>query len=221
MEHAQEDSRQRLGEKFNLEKYLQARELTIKTINFCQNLIHPGMNEAEGISIVHNELKKVNVNKFWHPTKFRIGKNTTKKFSEQSEQVILEKEDIYFIDVGPILFDHEADFGQTFVLENNPQYLHLQKSAQLVFQKTANAFLEHKLNGKDLYRFAEEVARELNLEINLDMNGHRLGDFPHALFYKGSLSEFEKIPDKHLWVLEIHLIDHKIGRGAFFEDLLF
>ena len=54
----------------------------------------------------------------------------------------------------------------------------------------------------------------------MSMNGHRLGDFPHALHYKGKLSDFSEAPFPNLWVLEIHLIDEKINRGAFFEDIL-
>lgn len=52
------------------------------------------------------------------------------------------------------------------------------------------------------------------------MNGHRLGDFPHAVYFKGKLGEIDIIPKEKLWVLEILIRHPRKNFGAFFEDLI-
>lgn len=56
--------------------------------------------------------------------------------------------------------------------------------------------------------------------LNDKMQGHRLGDFPHALFHRGNLKDFERPPQRMLWVLEIHLLEPDSERGYFYEDIL-
>ena len=57
-------------------------------------------------------------------------------------------------------------------------------------------------------------------ELNLDLSGHRLSDFPHAAVYDGPLAEIDFRPSPLLWVLEIHIRDRDGKFGAFFEDML-
>jgi hypothetical protein len=71
-----------------------------------------------------------------------------------------------------------------------------------------------------LYKNAVNYSREAGYEFNLRMGGHRLGDFPHALFSKSKLKDIEFIPTSELWILEVHVLDRKNEIGAFFEDLL-
>lgn len=60
----------------------------------------------------------------------------------------------------------------------------------------------------------------LMCKVRIGMLDDRLGDFPHALYFKDSLSEVEFAPIENLWVLEIHIRCQESKRGAFYEDIL-
>lgn len=210
-----------LGEHFDMNKYLEARSLAIKAVRNSSNLIKPGMTEKNAHSVLTEELKILGVEKFWHPTKLRMNINSVKNFSHPSDETTLGEDDLYFIDIGPVFLNHEGDYGETFVFGNNSELIHLRDATRKVYDVVASVFKEHKLTGAELYMLAESEAAKLNLKLNSDMYGHRLGDFPHALHFTGELGVLEQIPNPKLWVLEIHLIDEKINRGAFFEDILF
>jgi methionyl aminopeptidase len=76
------------------------------------------------------------------------------------------------------------------------------------------------LNGKALYAFADETARAMGWELNFDLPGHRVSDFPHAQIYTGSLADLEATASAMRWILEIHVRDPQKRFGAFFEDML-
>lgn len=208
------------GSHFNLDQFLDARLKTIQAVQQTASKIQTGMNETEAHSILANQLSLAGAVKFWHPSKFRIGANTVKSFKDISDEVTLSNDDIFFIDIGPVFLNHEGDYGETFVLGNNPKLLNLKMAAKNIFLASQKKWKEEQLTGEELYRFASSEALKYNLELNTKMYGHRLGDFPHALYYKGKLGEIVTTPSPHLWVLEIHVIDHSINRGAFYEDIL-
>ena len=56
--------------------------------------------------------------------------------------------------------------------------------------------------------------------LNLEMDGHRISDFPHAAIFDGSLADMDFAPAMGLWVLEIQLRHPSKPYGAFFEDIL-
>lgn len=209
-----------VGSDFNLELYLKAREKTIEAVSKTAKLIKPGMTEASGLEILNHQLTQLGIEKFWHPSKFRMNKNTTKNFRDTSEDVVLQEEDVFFIDIGPVFYAHEGDYGETFFVGENEIHEHLKNASKCVFQKTQQAWREKTLTGKALYEFASREAQKLGYHLNSNMYGHRLGDFPHALHHKGKLGDADIVPSPHLWVLEIHLIDEKHQRGAFYEDIL-
>ncbi len=214
-------SLENVGPNFNLELYLKAREKTITAVQKTAVRIVPGMTEHDGHSILQEELALMGVEKFWHPTKFRMNKNTTKSFRDLSDEgIVLQKNDVFFIDIGPVFYNHEGDYGETFFVGDDEIHEHLKNASKCVFQKTQQAWREKQLSGNELYNFASREAKKLGFTLNTRMYGHRLGDFPHALHFKGKLGEIETCPLPHLWVLEIHLLDEKNGLGAFFEDLL-
>ena len=208
------------GLSFDLELYLKARAKTIQTVQAVAKNIRPGMNEAKALIILNQELERAGVEKFWHPTKFSINSNTTKSFRDISDEVVLEENDLFFIDIGPVFFNHEGDYGETFTVGDNPRFTKLEKATKEIFYATQTEWKKNNLKGTELYEFATIEALKLNLKLNSNMYGHRLGDFPHALHYKGKLGTLDFSPAPHFWVLEIHLLDEGINRGAFFEDIL-
>lgn len=212
---------QGVSEKFNFEKYMNARKVARRIALLLASHIDVGMSEDEGHEIIEELMKKNGVEKKWHPTKFRIGKNTLKSFREKSEpDVKVQEEDIFFLDIGPVIENQEADFGQTFTVGQNPEYSKIQRATKKVFDQTAALWKAEKLTGQALYDKAEEFAKAEGYVLNDKMAGHRLGDFPHALYNKGSLKNFEETPKENLWVLEIHLRHPEKEFGAFFEDIL-
>jgi Xaa-Pro aminopeptidase len=209
-----------VGSAFNLDLYLKARAQTIEAVQKTAARIKPGMTEAEGVIVLNDELKALGIEKFWHPTKFRMNSNTTKNFRDTSEDVVLKDSDLFFIDIGPVFYNHEGDYGETFVIGNDEVHLKLKEATKTIFNKTQEAWKTKKLTGAELYAFAAGEAEKYHLKLNTNMYGHRLGDFPHALHFKGKLGSLDFSPAVHLWVLEIHLLDEKNNRGAFFEDIL-
>lgn len=207
---------------FNLETYMQARKIAQKIMLLTASQVDVGMTEEDGIKIIDQLCENFGIEKKWHPSKFRIGINTTKSFREKSEPNIkLQENDIYFIDIGPVINGHEADIGQTFTIGQTPEYSLCQKTSRDIFNEVKGIWKESGSNGEELYKKASEIAKAKGFELNTKMKGHRLGDFPHALYYKGGLIEFDRRPIENLWVLEILIQDPSGKFGAFYEDILY
>jgi Xaa-Pro aminopeptidase len=212
---------EKVGNDFCIDSYLDAREKAIAAVKRVAELVKPGMNENQVKEVVEEILINLGSQKLWHPTKVRFGKNTVKSFREASEEnVILQEEDIFFLDIGPVFDGHEADYGETFIVGNNDHHYKISRDAKNLFQITKEAWEREKLTGVELYKFAEKQADEMGYKLNLKMQGHRLSDFPHAIHYKGGLKTVDKVPVEDIWVLEIHICS-KVGEyGAFYEDIL-
>jgi Xaa-Pro aminopeptidase len=197
-----------VGTKFNMPDYQRARELTKEVVEEVASRVEIGMTERDGDALINQTLEKYNYEKKWHPNKFRIGTNTLKSFKEKSDEgIFLKEEDIYFIDIGPTFNNHEGDFGRTFQQGHNQEHRNIIMACEKVFYETAKACREQGLTGVELYRFAEQEAEKNGYVLNLKMSGHRLGDFPHAVHFRGKLGEVDIVPKENLWVLEI-LIRH-------------
>ena len=65
-----------------------------------------------------------------------------------------------------------------------------------------------------------QKAKELGWVLNLDLGGHRLGDYPSGVHYEGPLSEISFHPSANIWMVEIHIRHPEKQFGAFYEDLL-
>lgn len=212
-------SNEAVGPNFDLAKFKIARDRSVKLVHDCAKKIQVGMSEEDGHEILKQALEVHGSEKLWHPSKVRFGVNTLKTFREKSEPgVKLAKGDVFFFDIGPVFNGHEGDYGETFICGEETNLA--ASASKIVFDKTAEFWRETKQTGKALYDFASAKALELGFELNLDMDGHRLGDFPHALHFKGGLPDHEGTPVPGLWILEIHLRDLKSKRGTFFEDIL-
>lgn len=211
---------QSFGEKFSLDDLLAARALAREICYELSSLIRPGMTEKEGHALYKELCKKHPIEKQWHPPKIRFGPNTLKNFRDESLPYELKDEDIFFIDIGPTYLGHEADYGETFVLGNSHEMKYLANTSKKVFDEVKSHWMKTKENGPKLYAFAKARAQHYDLILNEVMDGHRLGDFPHHIHFKGALLECEEAPIPNAWILEIHLQNKERTMGAFFEDLL-
>jgi hypothetical protein len=55
---------------------------------------------------------------------------------------------------------------------------------------------------------------------NHEVKGHRVGDFPHAIYKAPELGAIGHEPGDALWILEIQIRHPERPIGAFHEDLL-
>ena len=212
---------EKVGVKFDLIKFMEARRLTIDCVHKIANEICEGMSESTCLELLEKEIVARGGWTKWHPSKFRIGKNTLKSFREKSdEEVILKANDVFFMDIGPVFEGHEGDYGETFWVGNNLEYKNICFKVKEIFAEVKNFWKKEQVSGKQLYVFAEQSAKKNGYLLNLKMNGHRIGDFPHAVHFRGSLDELDFTPQQNLWVLEILIRHPTKDFGAFYEDLL-
>jgi methionyl aminopeptidase len=140
---------------------------------------------------------------------------------ERSEPgVVLDENDIFFIDIGPVYEDTEGDAGETFVFGDDPDHIRAKKEVRLIWDDVRDTWFAERITGKDLYDHAIEVAASYGWMLNMDLSGHRLSDFPHSAHYDGPLAEVTFCPNPNLWVLEIAIAHPDRTFGAFYEDLL-
>lgn len=99
--------------------------------------------------------------------------------------------------------------------------LRMKLANEKLFSLVADKWRTEKVSGGDLYQYARAEAEKLGYQLNLQgANGHRIGDFPHHVFYKGSLQDFTETPQAERWILEIQIRHPKLPYGAFYEDML-
>jgi methionyl aminopeptidase len=211
---------QDFGPGFNLEKFYHARDVARDLTHELASLIRPGMQEADAHRMYKDLCTKKGITKQWHPPKLRFGPNTLKNFSEVSEPWTLQEDDLFFIDIGPVIDGHEADYGETFSVGSSFDYKHIADSAQKLFHSVSEYQNASPVRGQKLYEYADKKARELGYHLNMGSDGHRIGDFPHQIFFKGSLPECEETVIPNAWILEIHLWSPDKKFGAFYEDVL-
>ena len=96
----------------------------------------------------------------WHRIIVRCGLNTTKDFMERSEPgVVLQENDIFFIDIGPVYGDFEGDAGETFVLGDDPLHLKAKRDVRQIWDIVRDKWLSEQISGVELYDFADRHHR--------------------------------------------------------------
>ncbi|MFP5384622.1 MAG: M24 family metallopeptidase [Bacteriovoracia bacterium] len=211
---------QDFGEKFDLKKLFLARD-TARDITYeLASLIRPGMIEEDAHKLYKELCLKYPVEKQWHPPKLRFGPNTICNFKDLSVPYVLKEDDIFFIDIGPVVEGHEADYGETFFLGSNFDHKRICDAQKKVFRKVTDHWKRNGEKGSLLYEFAKKSADEEGFILNSGQDGHRIGDFPHHVHFRGGLAECEEKVIPNAWILEIHLWQPDKKYGAFFEDIL-
>lgn len=212
---------ERSGDNFDFSMMLETRERTRAVIRDVAAQIAPGMAEEDAVALMRQTLKARDMLRGWHGIHVRFGSNTLKTFGKPSEPgVILRDDDIFFIDIGPVWRGYEGDGGETFTVGNDPEMLKAAVDVRTVYDTVRDAWQREGLSGADLYEFAQAQSAALGWELNLDMSGHRLSDFPHAMKFDGALVDAPFTPTSGLWVLEIQIRHPDRSFSAFYEDLL-
>lgn len=210
-----------VGREYDREMMLQVRTMTRRAIHDIAAAIRPGMPEEMALGLARETLKAAQLLRGWHGIHVRFGPNTLKPFGAPSEPgVVLQENDIYFIDIGPVWRSWEGDGGETFVVGQDADMLRIARDVRRLFDDARAAWRSQGLTGAALYQYAGSRAADMGWQLNLAMNGHRLADFPHAAVHKGSLADARFVPSPELWVLEIQIRHPARPFSAFYEDLL-
>ena len=200
---------------------LDVRTKTRAALREIAGRITPGMSEDSGRTLASTVLGDAGLRKGWHKILVRFGQNTTKNFEDPSTPgVALGENDIFFIDIGPIYQGCEGDAGDTFVVGGDPVMAKAAEDVRSIWTATRRRWLDDGLTGIALYQFAAETAQQLGWQLNLELTGHRLSEFPHDAHYDGTLDTVDFRPSDLRWMLEIQIRHPKRDFGAFFEDLL-
>jgi Xaa-Pro aminopeptidase len=211
---------ERVGAAFTTEKMLAVRKMTRSAIHEIAARCKPGMVEEDAVEMAKDVLAGYGMVQGWHDVYVRFGTNTTKTFGAPSDPgIVLGEDDLFLIDIGPVFEKWEGDGGDTFVTGSNPLYAKCAADARSLFHLVRKRW-ETGATGKALYDYAEAEAKRMGWELNLDLSGHRISDFPHAAVYEGPMNTVDFIPSPLLWVLEIHIRSPDMTFGAFYEDML-
>lgn len=211
---------EKVGAAFSLDGILDARKRSMDALPQIAALMVPGMTTGEAIAIADKHLRTLGAAYNWHPTYVRFGPDTQCTSRQPVDRHRkLRADDIFTIDLGPVWDGYEGDYGDTFVMGSDPDHQRCTHAARDIFAQAQLAW-KQGLSGSALYDFAEGLAREHGCTLVRDTGGHRVSDFPHALYGKHRLAEADFVPDDGIWVLEVQVRDLKRPIGAFFEDVL-
>ncbi len=200
---------------------VEARRLTIDAVQRIAAALHPGMTEPQACDLALDLLQDLGMERIWHKAVVRFGEGTLNAFNAPAEpQRRLKSRDIFFIDIGVVWNGHEGDVGDTFVVGDDPDMLACAQAARTLWHEVSGRWREDGLSGEALYRYAAERAQSAGWRLNWEMKGHRVSDFPHAIYKAGKLADFDTCPASGLWILEIQIAHPTRPFGAFYEDLL-
>jgi methionine aminopeptidase len=216
------DLRERAAGDFDALKLREVQTKTIQAMHGIAGTFRPGMLEEEALELTARRLQELGFKKNWHKPYVRFGPNTCLIYGKASiPETRLREDDIFFLDIGTVMDGYEGDAGDTFVIGGGGSKMQACADAARTLWKTVrDAWQQRKLSGPQLYEFAEGEARRMGWTLNVDWDGHRVADFPHHAYYKGSLAQADLVPAPGIWILEIHLCDPEGNFGAFYEDLL-
>jgi len=209
------------GEGFTPSRLLDVRDRTRAALWEIAGRMAPGLSEEEARRVAADVLRDHGLRRGWHKVLVRFGPNTTLNFDDPSpEGTVLDEDDIFFVDIGPIYGGCEGDAGDTFTVGDDPDMHRAVTDVYGLWHQVRTEWALRATTGVDLYRLAEERAEALGWVLNLELTGHRLSSFPHSAHYDGTLSTVDFAPSDLLWVLEIQIKHPDRPFGAFFEDLL-
>lgn len=219
------------------EKLLHAQNISIQFFEAIEekNLIVAGKSEEQlNAEVCDLALKEFGIENHWHKKIVRSGKNTLAIYPDNPPNRIIDKDDILFIDLGPIVEGYEADIGRTYVLGNDPRKLRLKNDVEEAWNEIQEWYQRQTiLKASTMFQYAAEKAEEFGWEFGGQIAGHIVGKYPHEQPDDPKSLELDIHPDNHNdiflldangndrhWILELQFIDRENEIGAYFEQLL-
>ncbi|MBM9500642.1 aminopeptidase P family protein [Leptospira sp. 201903071] len=196
-------------------------------------ILQPGNSEKETSSLIYELAKsEFGVSKYWHKKIVRTGKNTVLPYDFDPEDLLIQEDDILWIDLGPVFETMEADFGRTYVLGNDPEKLRIRSCVESAWNRCRDYyFSKDSVTGKELFDFAKKIALEDGYLFGSEIAGHIIDEFPHKKNHSKNKINYiceENFLDlkkpfegkERFWILEIHFVNTEKKFGSFFEQLL-
>ena len=181
---------ERVSERHEHAIMLEARRRTLAAVREVARQVAPGMTEEQGLELTRRTLRAHDFEHDWVEPYLRFGGNTVKKYAEPSDPgVVLARDDVWFVDVGPLWRNHECDYAETFAVGDDPERHRMVRDVRAIFDRTCRHWREARATGVELYRFAAREAESLGWQLDPEMAGHRLGEYPHAVFHDGLLGK--------------------------------
>ena len=219
------------------ERLINAQNISLQLFNAIKehNLIMAGKSEEQlNYEVCELALKRFGITNHWHKKIVRSGKNTLAAYPDNPPDRVIDKDDILFIDLGPIVEDYEADIGRTYVLGNDPRKLKLKMDVEKAWYEIQTWYRQQKkLKASVLFQLAVEKAEESGWEFAGQIAGHIVGKYPHEQPLDPKSLELDVHPDNNNdmflpdangdqrhWILELQFIHRENEIGAYFEQLL-
>lgn len=212
-------------EKFRLEALLEAQSKTREALAKIRSILRPGMTELEIQRAGEEILRGMGSKKNWHRVVVRIDADTLLKFNAPANPTaVLRPDSVVFLDIGPIFeidgVEYEGDVGDTFAMDTDSEKIRVIETSRTLFRRVTEIWRSELISGKDLYERATFEAESLGVVLNQEVDGHRVGDFPHQVFFRGGIGELDFKPGAGVWILEIQVRHPTLPYGAFYEDSL-
>jgi Xaa-Pro aminopeptidase len=212
----------------------QAKALKLFDAIERENLVRPGVSERQ----VEDEIgelaeREFGVKKHWHRRIVRSGPNSVTIAGDNPPVRLIGKDDIVYVDLGPVFEAWEADIGNSYVLGDDPEKHRLVADLPRLF-KSVQAFYHRDpdMTGAALYAYAQKVANDAGWRFGGKIAGHIVSEFAHALIPGDkALNRISPLNPKAMtdpdgkgrnrhWILEIHLVAQDGSFGGFYERLL-
>lgn len=218
-------------------KLRNAEKITVQLFEAIEesNMIVAGKSEEQiNVEIINLAFEKFGIKKYWHKKIVRCGKNTLSIYPDNPSNLIVQDDDIVFVDYGPTIGGYETDVARTFVIGNNPTKIKLKNDVIKAWYETQEWFHKQtQIKSSELFQYIVEKAKEYGWEYGGEIAGHIVGKFPHEQPIDPKSLELDVHPDNHNdmflldsngnkrnWILEIHFIDKKNEIGGYFEQML-
>ena len=219
------------------EKLLNAQYVSLQFFKAIEenNLIMAGKSEEQLTSELYAlALTRFGIEKHWHKKIVRTGINTLATYPDNPPNRTIGKDDILFIDFGPIVEGYEADIGRTYVLGSDPRKLKLKNDVEAAWYDLQDWYHQQRtLKASALFQYAVRKAEEAGWEFTGEIAGHIVGKYPHEQPADPKSMELDIHPENHNdmfltdtngnkrhWILELQFIDRENEMGAYFEQLL-
>jgi len=115
------------------EKLINAQDVSLKFFRAIEenDLIVAGKSEEQlNAEVCSLASTLFGIDDHWHKKIVRTGRNTLAIYPDNPPDRVIEKDDILFIDLGPIVEGYEADIGRTYVLGKHAQKLKLKSDVE-------------------------------------------------------------------------------------------
>ncbi|HEX4371631.1 MAG TPA: M24 family metallopeptidase [Rhizomicrobium sp.] len=212
----------------------QAKALKLFDAIERDGLIRAGVTERQ----VEDEIgalaeREFGVEKHWHRRIVRAGANSVTIAGDNPTVRTIAKNDIVYVDLGPVFEAWEADIGKSYVLGDDPEKRRLAADLPRLFEQVRTHYQKNPgMSGAELYAYAQKAAGDAGWRFGGQIAGHIVSEFAHALIPGDkALNRIGPLNPKPMtdpdgkgqhrhWILEIHLVAQDGSFGGFYERLL-